>query len=97
MRTFFEEKFVEYCLFVLMVSEDKKKGRKIKKKNKKNLPRTKWILLRCDPQKKKRLKTKTLRMYAIVSDPLKLLSSGMLSFAVLGKMVTIVTGEWCDR
>ena len=31
MRTFFEEKFVEYCLFVLMVSEDRKKGRKIKK------------------------------------------------------------------
>ena len=49
MRTFFVKKIVEYCLFVLMVSEDKKKGKE--KKNKKNLPRTKWILLRCDPQK----------------------------------------------
>ena len=43
---------IEYYLFVLMVSEDKKKGKE-NKKNNKNLPRTKWILLRCDPQKMK--------------------------------------------
>ena len=42
------KKIIEYCLFVLMVSEDGKK--KKKEKRKKNLSSTKWILLRCDPQ-----------------------------------------------
>ena len=39
----------------------------------------------------------SLRLHAIVGDPLKLLSTGMLKFAAPVKMVTIVTGERCDR